>query len=55
MQSSFQRIVLPISAAVGLTAALVAIGAPLWVSVGLGVLAALRAAVAPAEPATARR
>ena len=55
MQSSFHRIVLPVSAAVGLAAALVAIGAPLWLSVGLGVLAALRAALPRPEPAAARR
>jgi hypothetical protein len=58
MQSSFHRIVVPVSAAVGLTAALVAIGAPLWLSASLGALAALaalRAALPRAEPATARR
>jgi hypothetical protein len=55
MHSPFQRIVLPVFAAVGLTAALLAIGAPLWLSIALGALAALRAAVAPAERATARR
>jgi hypothetical protein len=55
MQSSFHRIVVPVSAAVGLTAALVAIGAPLWLSVGLGALAALRAALPRPAPATAQR
>ena len=55
MQSSFHRIVLPVSAAVGLTAALVAIGAPFWLGLGLGVLAAIRAALPRPEPVTARR
>jgi hypothetical protein len=45
----------PIAAAVTLTASLVAIGAPLWLSVGLGALAAARAALPRHAGATARR
>ncbi|HUK44155.1 MAG TPA: hypothetical protein VLV28_02595 [Gaiellaceae bacterium] len=55
MNASVQHVLFPLAAGVALTASLIAIGAPLWLSVAVGALAAARAAAPRHAGAPVRR
>jgi len=55
VNASIQHVLFPLAAGVALTASLIAIGAPLWLSVALGALAAARAGAPRHAGAPVRR